>query len=171
MEAGLPGRSYQISPIETPSLPALLQGVRSTTPQGFGSACVRASSIAMVLHLWCKLRKAGCRVTNGAVAPSTVAGARVASVPSESTQAGVGCCRLFEFALRSQTERALAHALWDWSDSCFVRSGATGQLDEPPVAESLFNAASSSRGSMATTRLLELAVPTAGSSIVVETRR
>jgi hypothetical protein len=46
-----------------------------------------------------------------------------------------------------------------------------GQLEEPPVAESLFNADSSSRGSMATTRLLELAMPTAGSSIVVETRR
>jgi hypothetical protein len=38
-------------------LPTLFQGRRSTTPHGLGSACVRASSIAMVSHLWCKLLK------------------------------------------------------------------------------------------------------------------
>jgi hypothetical protein len=91
-------------------------------------------------------------------------------IASECTQAGLrSVARLY--ALRSQTESALAHALWDWAIAASFAARPLGQVDEPPVTESLFNADSSSRGSMATTRLLELAVPTAGSSIVVETRR
>src|SRR6266567_6818753 len=45
--AGRPGRWYQISPIAPPSWHALLQGRRSSTPQGFGTACARACSIDM----------------------------------------------------------------------------------------------------------------------------
>src|SRR6266571_5012264 len=47
--AAPPGRSYQISPIALPSWRALLQGRRSTTPQGFGTVCARACSIAITL--------------------------------------------------------------------------------------------------------------------------
>src|SRR5713101_258068 len=46
------GRSYQISPIAPPSWLALLQGRRSTTPQGFGKARARACSIAITMT-WC----------------------------------------------------------------------------------------------------------------------
>ena len=43
----------------TPSWAALLQGVKSTTPQGLGKACTCARSIAMMLHLWCTVEKSG----------------------------------------------------------------------------------------------------------------
>src|ERR1700741_5338626 len=43
----MPGRSYQISPIGPLSRPAALQGRRSSTPQGFGSARVHACSITI----------------------------------------------------------------------------------------------------------------------------
>src|ERR1051325_8342088 len=43
--ASLPDRSYQISPTAPPSLPALLQGRKSKTPQGLGRADARACSI------------------------------------------------------------------------------------------------------------------------------
>ena len=56
---GCAGRSYQISPMGTPSWAALLQGVKSTTPHGLGKACTCASSIAMMLHLWCTVEKSG----------------------------------------------------------------------------------------------------------------
>ena len=39
---------YQISPIGSPSWRALLQGRRSSTPQGFGTGRVRARSIAII---------------------------------------------------------------------------------------------------------------------------
>src|SRR6266576_1072770 len=42
----LPGRSYHSSPIARPPWRALLQGRKSTMPQGFGKACARAFSIA-----------------------------------------------------------------------------------------------------------------------------
>src|SRR3972149_2982037 len=46
-------RSYQISPIVLASSPALLQGRRSTTPQGFGKECACACSIVItLLHIW-----------------------------------------------------------------------------------------------------------------------
>ena len=72
---GLPGRSYQISPIATPVWLVLFQGRRSTTPQGFGRACVSASSIVMMLRQRENFGK-----------PGRVSGKRVASVASETTQ-------------------------------------------------------------------------------------
>src|ERR1700694_5561137 len=42
--AAVSGGSHQISPIALPSWRALLQGRRSTTPQGFGRVCARACS-------------------------------------------------------------------------------------------------------------------------------
>jgi hypothetical protein len=56
-EVGLPGCSDENSPTEKPVLSVLCQGFRSTTPQGLGVECVRASSIAMMLQLSCKSRK------------------------------------------------------------------------------------------------------------------
>src|SRR5438105_10178019 len=50
--AAFPGRSYQISPIAPPSPPALLQGRKSATPQGFGNTCAHARSIAMTYLNW-----------------------------------------------------------------------------------------------------------------------
>jgi hypothetical protein len=44
-DAGLPGRSYRISPIATPFSPATAGNVRPTTPQGRGTDIVRANSI------------------------------------------------------------------------------------------------------------------------------
>src|SRR6478672_1988670 len=77
-EAGLPGRSYQISPIGAPSWAAVLQGDKSTTPHGLGTACTRARSIAMRLlglwgHQWCGAPIKGSRIP-------------LAPAPSESTQ-------------------------------------------------------------------------------------
>src|ERR1700730_2490680 len=45
--AAVSGRSNQISPIALPSWRALLQGRRSTTPQGFRRVCARACSIVI----------------------------------------------------------------------------------------------------------------------------
>ena len=58
-----------------PVLPVLFQGRRSTTPQGFGRACVSASSIVILL-----------RQRENFAKPGRVSGKRVASVASETTQ-------------------------------------------------------------------------------------
>src|SRR5438045_1878533 len=45
--AGRPGRWYQLWRVHPPAGHALLQGRRSSTPRGFGTACARACSIGM----------------------------------------------------------------------------------------------------------------------------
>ena len=47
--AALSARSYQTSPTAAPLSPALFQGNKSTTPQGFGTARARAYSIAITV--------------------------------------------------------------------------------------------------------------------------
>ena len=49
-------RSYQISPIVFAPSPALLQGLGSKTPQGFGKECAWACSIVItLLYGWPKM--------------------------------------------------------------------------------------------------------------------
>ena len=156
-----PERSYQISPIvrrraarcsraQIYDTPGFWQCMRARMFDRHGAPPVGARFEKRgSCHQWCDGTQHSSR-------------GRVGSVPSESTQVG-----------SAATNRAvnMVCTVVASDRDAGERFRDAEPAVEPPVAESLFRAASSSRGSMATTRLLELAVPTAGSSIVVETRR